>query len=285
MTYSQSQYPSLYIAGTQKGGTTSLHFLLNAQQQIYFPNKPQELHYFDIQENFLKGDKWFLSHFLDAPNNAIKAQTSPLYMYLEQVPERIHKFAPNSQFIFILRNPIDRAYSHYWNSVKYGYENLNFEDALDSEKARILKGESNKRNFSYSDRGYYTAQIQRFINLFGRDSILILTQDDLLSGPETVLRKVWNFLDLSTTPVLDDSSVHNPAKLPRSRSLQSIRPYLEKRNFTSAIRVIDKMNLKQYKYPAMKDSTRNHLKNKYESELHDLSALLNNGINYANTWR
>jgi hypothetical protein len=286
MSLHNTKFPSLYIAGTQKGGTTSLHFLLQSHTRIYLPKTPQELHFFDIESNFKKGNDWFLSHFTAAPEDAIWAQTSPLYMYLEKVPKRIHETNREAKFIFIIRNPIDRAYSHYWNSVKYGYEHLTFENALTEEKGRLVINEEYRRNYSYTDRGYYSEQINRYVNIFGSDSILVLTQEQLKTNQQSVKISIANFLNLNVDDFESQptTAIHNPAKLPRSRRVQRIRPVLEKWNLNTAIRALDKINLVEQKYPEMNTSTREHLVELFSEEMHSLKIIVPEQALYIDAW-
>ena len=80
--------------------------------------KKQETHYFDIEENYSKGMKFYEQYFDGRVNEILIGQTAPFYLYLDYVPERIYKSLPDVRLIFILRNPVDRAYSHYWHSWK-----------------------------------------------------------------------------------------------------------------------------------------------------------------------
>lgn len=287
MSQRYTKFPDLYIVGTQKGGSTSLHYLLQSHKNIYLPESPQELHFFDIESNFTKGNDWFLSHFSAAPENAIWAQTSPLYMYLSKVPKRIHATNSQAKFVFIIRNPIDRAYSHYWNSVKYGYETLSFENALSAENDRLEVSEEYRRNYSYKDRGFYTEQIVRYTELFGSDSILVLTQDQLKTDQESVKLSIANFLNLDVGHFASHSktAIHNPAKLPRFRRIQSIRPALERWKLDTAIRILDKFNLVEQKYPKMNLSTRQNLAELFSEELCVLKSLLPEQTQYIDDWK
>ena len=280
------RFPSVYIAGTQKGGTTSLHFLLQSHRNLYFPASHQELHYFDVENNYAKGLTWLSKHYDDAPAGAILAQTSPLYMYLRKVPVRIAELNNASKFIFILRNPIDRAYSHYWNSVKYGFERLSFEQALKQEPQRIVISEEHQRNHSYVDRGFYTAQIQRFIDIFGKRAVLLLTQDELKKPTPTVRQSIANFLeiDIDGFNVSSNRAVHNPAKLPRFTQLQRLRPPLDRHSFSLGVRFIDKINLVKKQYPPMKNETREELRQTYRDELNQFSELISDGVDYQAEW-
>ncbi|HUE84637.1 MAG TPA: sulfotransferase [Vicinamibacterales bacterium] len=126
--------PTFLIGGAQKSGTTTLHHYLSAHPDIFIPRRPQELHFFDFDPNYVRGVHWYASHFTSAtPAHRAIGQTSPLYLYAPDAPERIAALLPDVKLIFIRRNPVDRAFSHYWHAIKKGRKTLDFETALAME--------------------------------------------------------------------------------------------------------------------------------------------------------
>ena len=116
--------PNFFIGGAQKSGTTTLHWRLKEHPQVFIPDFPQEIHFFDDAKNFERGLRWYEGLFAGWKGQRAVGQTSPLYLYAPEVPERIHAVLPDARFVFILRDPVDRAYAHYWHSVKKGYDSL-----------------------------------------------------------------------------------------------------------------------------------------------------------------
>ncbi|RNI13582.1 hypothetical protein EFE41_03125 [Methanohalophilus portucalensis FDF-1] len=159
--------PDFIICGAQKAGTTSLLRYLRSHPEIFMPNK--EVHFFD--RNYLKGLEWYKSQFADnSVSIKVYGEKCPEYMYLENVPERIYQNFPNIKLIFILRNPLERAYSGYWHEVKNGRENLPFEKAIKKEEERLKSEEAYcKIHCSYIDRGKYIEQLKRFEYYFSKD--------------------------------------------------------------------------------------------------------------------
>ena len=177
-----SSLPTFLICGTQKGGTTSLYHYLRDHPEIYMPLK-KEVHFFDL--NFHRGLDWYKEHF-KVEDEKIKAigEATPFYMYLETVPKRIHKTIPNAKLIFILRDPVKRAYSHYWHELMSGYEILSFEEAIRREEERLSKGTIFvKQHYSYKDRGKYVIQLKRYMKYFTRNQMLILILEELKKNP------------------------------------------------------------------------------------------------------
>jgi hypothetical protein len=263
--------PGFFIVGAQKSGTTSLHHYLNLHPEIYFPPKPQEIHFFDNHDAYEKGIDWYSNYFKGASSDQIAGQTSPLYLYFDFAAERLQKHTPGAKIIAILRNPVDRAYSHYWNSIRYGYEYLSFEDALHEEKTRIKENLNARRNYSYFDRGLYSSQLENYRTLFPIENILVLTQDQLRKDPVGTLNNCCDFLGVSNV-FFGDQTIkkhprHNESRLPVVPLIHRIRPTLETMSFRSAIRLLDKSNLRVKKYPPMKPDTKHMLTERYTTEI------------------
>ncbi|MCB1033845.1 MAG: sulfotransferase [Acidobacteria bacterium] len=266
--------PNLLIVGAQKSGTTSLHRLLESHREIYFPSRFQEIHYFDLEENFRRGTRWYESLFDGWAGQAYCAQTSPLYMYEPAAAERIRDLLPEARILFILRQPVDRAYSHYWHEVRFGYEDLSFEQALAREGKRISRGFEERRHHSYLDRGRYSGQVDRFYRLFGRERCLVLLQDELRTSVEGVRKKVASFLDLSLKGFSEGRAggFHlNRAGVPRSRALQRLRRRV--RRLTPLALAIDRINLRRDGYPPMAPELRERLQQEMEPEIQALEEL------------
>jgi hypothetical protein len=156
-----NRLPDFLICGAQKAGTTALTFYLRNHPGIFIPWK-KELHFFDADFNFNKGLDFYTRQFAGASQAQVTGEGTPIYMYLNKIPGRIAPALPGIKLIFILRNPVDRAWSHYWDSVKRGKEEMSFEHAINLEEDRIIKDEVSKRFFSYLDRGKYIDQINAY---------------------------------------------------------------------------------------------------------------------------
>jgi hypothetical protein len=267
--------PNFIICGTQKGGTTALYHYLNEHPEICIPKK-KEIHYFDL--NYHRGVEWYGKNFIECQNEKAKAigEASPLYMYLEEVPERIKEFLPNIKLIFILRNPVNRAYSHYWHEVKLGYEHLSFEEAIKEEKKRLaIGGIFNNQHFSYKDRGKYIIQLKKFRKYFPYKQMLVLINEELKENPEYNMKRVFEFLGVDTTFISPNWRFqHYKGKQPRIWKLQRIKTILPNTVFGNGVRyLLDRINLKNG-YTPINPDTRETLLNYFESYNNDLSRFL-----------
>lgn len=220
--------PSFVIIGAQKAGTTSFYHLLCQHPSIRSAKK-KELHYFDL--NYGRGVGWYASRFPftlsrlfgrgSNPEN-ITGEASPYYMFHPLAIPRLAQVLPDAKLIVLLRNPVERAYSHYNHEIKNRTETLSFEAALESEQER-LRGESEKivqdgnyrslrhRNFSYLARGIYADQLEAVFQVFDRKQVMILESDTYFKRPAEVLRQTCSFLQVpewrpQTFPKLNEGS-------------------------------------------------------------------------------
>jgi hypothetical protein len=204
--------PTFLVIGAQKSGTTSLHRYL-ADHPAVLCATPKEVHYFDI--NFFQRQAWYLLHFPFRSRlreirrrlgvGAAVGELTPCYMFHPQVPRRVHDFDARLKLIAVLRDPVERAYSQYQMGVrKYG-ETLSFEDALEREEheapvelARMADDPGytwpHGRRRSYVARGRYAEQLERWLALFPREQLLVLTSEELWSDPDGTLGQIAAFL-------------------------------------------------------------------------------------------
>ena len=159
--------------------------------------------------------------------NPIKllGEKTPVYCLFEKYAKRIHQAIPNAKLIWIFRNPIYRAYSHFNHAVRVGGEQKSFSEALLLEKKRIKNG---RDNLAYVQRGMYTEQIKSYYKYFDPSQFLFLLFEDFVKNPEESLLKVYNFLgiDNSFSDIIHDKK--NVAVLPKSRRFQWVLRLMKK---------------------------------------------------------
>lgn len=220
--------PNFFCVGSQKAGTTTLHDVLTQHPDIYLPNS-KEAHFFDFDENYSKGLSWYEKTFFGnwKGQKAIGTIT-PEYMYYEDVAERLYRdLGPDLKLIFILRNPVDRAYSHYLMSVSRGYENQQFQQAIELEPERIHTSDFNKLHLSYISRGHYLGQIKRFLNYFPVEQMMFLVfEEDIRENMDTTISKINGFLGLQEADI-NCKIKSNQASVPKTTL---IRDFIYKEN-------------------------------------------------------
>ena len=200
--------PDFLVIGVMKGGTTSFFNYLTRHPQINPPFR-KEIKFFDI--HYLQGLGWYRAHFpmrFKIKSGMITGEATPYYIFHPTASQRIAKALPNAKLIVLLRNPVDRAYSHYNHMVRVGREPLSFDEAIEKEAER-LNGEEEKiiadprystfkhLHYSYLARGRYIEQLQKWFALFPREQMLILASEEIYTSPATAYRKATEFLGLS----------------------------------------------------------------------------------------
>ena len=195
------------IGGTQKGGTTALAHFLGQHPEICLPTC-KEAHFFDAadypeNETPGAGGERYRTRFPAAAEGRLCGDATPVYMYLPEVTRRVWRYQPGMKWIVLLRDPVERAVSHYRMGRARGHETLSFEEAMAAEAGRLRKDRDNRawnssvRLHSYADRGLYSRQLRRLWRWFGKERVLILTTGQLRHQHEETLRRVYKFLGLT----------------------------------------------------------------------------------------
>jgi hypothetical protein len=195
--------PDFLIIGAQKAGTTALYAYLRQHPQITGPSW-KEVSFFD--RHYARGAAWYRGNFPNALRaRGLVGEASPSYVFHPLAPERVAALVPEAKLIALVRNPVDRAFSHYQHEVALGREPLSFEDALEAEDER-LRGEEERMladpayfsrawwDFTYRARGRYAEQLERWLAVFPRERLLILPSEDLGAEPEQAYAGVLEFL-------------------------------------------------------------------------------------------
>jgi len=293
-----SQLTNFFCVGAQKSGTTTLHDILNQHPEICLPTD-KETKFFQRDDRFNKGLEYYKEHFSLNLNHKIIGEIDPEYMYFNYIPKRIHDIlGADVKLIFLLRNPIDRAFSHFLMSKRRGYEDHSFSDAILLESDRISKDDSqsdfsvsNRLNFSYLDRGYYSRQIKEYLKYFKKENMLfILFEDDLISNRAVTINKILSFLEISTALKGDIYLKSNAKGMYRYKRLAKLcnQPNFIKRVIKcflpNSIRIrskalINKMNhTKLVKDKISYDEKKQILKKYYRDEISNLEVLINRSL-------
>jgi sulfotransferase family protein len=174
--------PNLVLIGGLKCGTTSLHHYLNLHPEIAM-SRPKELNFFISELNWGLGQEWYAGHF--PPDAAVRGETSPHYTnrpFLEGVAERMAQTIPAAKLIYAVRDPIERLLSHYVHNVGGGYERRSLDEVLADEST------------SYFQRGRYAYQLEPYLQVFEREQIAIVSQDELRADREGTMARLFELL-------------------------------------------------------------------------------------------
>jgi len=212
LTSSRRLLPDFLIIGAQRAGTTSLYRYLVRHPAISRAIT-KELRYFDL--NYQRGERWYRSRFPSAGARArarrrtgmdlVVGEATPDYVFHPHVPGRVKRLIPDVKLIVVLRDPVDRAFSHYWHQVERGYEPLSFDEAirrederLAGELERMLQDETYlsfpRHHHSYVTRGRYAEQLEWWLALFPREQLAFVDGRALFESTGDASRELQAFL-------------------------------------------------------------------------------------------
>jgi hypothetical protein len=223
-------HPDFLLIGAKRGGTTSLWRYLSEHPDVLdlFP-RPENLkgmYYFD--EQFGRGDRWYRSHFpardrierqLARGVATVVGEATPYYLYHPLAPARAHSVVPEAHILVVLRDPVERAYSHYKERCANDTEPLSFAAAVAAEDDR-LAGEEQRivaepgyvsfahRHCSYADQGRYAPMLERWFAAYGRDRVHVEISEEMYADPQATLDRVTDRLGIRRHE-LHDTAVHN----------------------------------------------------------------------------
>jgi hypothetical protein len=198
-----TRWPDFFIVGAPRAGTTSLYSYLSSHPDIYMPAEKEpnffcHSHADATREKrplrpIVTGENNYLNLFKDASPEALIGEASPFYLYDEAAPGCIKEKNCQAKIVIVLREPIDRAYSHYLLTVRRGYVDKPFYEALVEDYCRTLKGVDVSHLFV--ELGLYYQQIRRYLDTFGSGQVRIFLYDDLASDTYGVVKEICHFLD------------------------------------------------------------------------------------------
>ncbi len=211
--------PDFVIIGAKRGGSTSLYNYVLEHPSIrpLFPSRQhiKGVHYYDT--SYARGLNWYRSHFpveiggrqLALPDfsQSICGEASPYYLFHPLAAERLANDFPDVRIVVLLRDPVERAYSHFKERTHHGGETVSFEEALEAEERR-LHGEADRivadpgylsvahENHSYVAQGRYLDMLPRWFKAFPREQFHVAISEDFYADPDRHVNEVWKFLGL-----------------------------------------------------------------------------------------
>lgn len=237
--------PNFFVVGAAKAGTTSLYHYLEQHPQVYMSPVKEPNHFSydtDLEklrpsarkrlkalniEGFLQGDmsnkihrayitdrQQYISLFRFAPADKIVGEASPAYLYSKVAAGAIHQFNPEAKIVIILRNPVERAYSHYLMDRKLAFTDKSFEEALTDDHRFTPR--SWGATSLYLDLGEYYQQVKRYYDIFPAENILVLLSEELRKNTAETISKLYQFLGIDPSFRPNLSETHNKAVVPRN---------------------------------------------------------------------
>lgn len=183
------------VIGGQKCATTTLFRHLAQHPDVYMPPQ-KELNFFVDAEAYARGADWYHAHYFgDAPPGALLGEASPLYLCDGSVAQRIHDTLPDARLLALLRDPIERAYSHYRMAVRRGLESESFAARIREQATRGKHGvDTLDPQRDYLALGEYGCSLAAYLRCFDRRQIRVEFTEDLARQPEQVMRRISDFI-------------------------------------------------------------------------------------------
>lgn len=293
--------PNFYLIGAAKSGTTTIHDALKQHPKIGLPLQKEPFFWGD-DEKFSNGLQWYLDTFFprDIGNYPARGEASPQSLYWsEKVAPRMKEVYGDGdlKLIAIFRNPVERAYSHYWMYVKFGWDEVKtFEEAIRLEEKRHKEQWSEfyahgKMTYGYLRGGHYVTQLRPFLDRFQKNQFLFLLQEDLKGNFQCTMDRIVTFLGLKTS-IDFKPIVSNAAATPRSLALAKLlkTPMPAKIIFKIFLPLefrkrlkqkIRHANFKPFQYPEMPLELQKELTLYYADEMQQLEKIIGRDLS---TW-
>lgn len=288
--------PNFLVLGAPKCGTTSMYYYLNQHKDIFLCSK--EVHFFaygdDLYEDIVV-QEWekYLDLFEEAENEEILGEVAVRYLYSDVALNKIKKYIPDAKLMVLLRDPAERAFSHFLMRFRTG--GLVAEKGTVPGEEDIREGFSNNRD--YIERSRYYKYIERYLKKFPKENMHFVVLDDLKNDPISVLSGIFEFLGVDENVEIDTSRKYNVSTvdefsyfkvlLRRSKHLRSLRASKTLRWVASKIMprsIIDWMLWRKSTSKSIKNQVemppdvRKKLINYYEGDIDGLENLMSRDL-------
>lgn len=257
-----SRLPDFLIAGAPRCGSTTLYRLLDQHPEVFMA-RPKEIGFFNGKH--WDDVAWYAQHFASAPPEMVAGEATPWYLHDPVAVDQMAQTVPDARIVVILRDPVERTYSHYWMARNRGRAEMPFEEFAELSRVR--------------DVGCYAHHLDYLTDRFARDKVLVVFQEELKQNPGDLFATVCRFLGV------DDTFVP-------PRMGETINPYVEFRSLalrkwaktlpsTMAVprRVLGRLNTKKGgSYPPMSPDSREQLTRYFEGPNAELAAWLDRDL-------
>lgn len=287
-------WPTFFLVGAEKAGTTSLYHYLRQHPEIFLPEEKEpgffSLHWdiaaeppdvvrqvwrnadLDRFRDLEQATEAYLDLYDPASEHADRGDCTASYLWHPRAPDRIQACSPSASILVLVRDPVERAYSHYLMTWRAGTEDRPFHEALQRDLEREQEGQAPHR---YLLSGRYDELIQRYIDRFGSDNVHVDFTERMGDQPHVVLEEICSFLELPTGPVaeIDTGERHNPYREPANRFAHWVRTSEAMRSLARGLLperlrefLGNRLLLSSADKPEMSDEARRFLEDHYEDQ-------------------
>lgn len=275
-----------FIVGAPKAGTTSLYHYLNEHLEIEMSSQ-KEPDYFSDEALKRQGmyygksriDNLEKYHGLFTDKDVkIRGEASVSYLFYNDVPKKIKEYNPKAKIIIMLRNPIDRAFSHYLMDYRLGLVSDSFESIIEK---KLKHKNANLFYQQYIEVSEYARQVSGYLELFDIENILFIDYEDFKNDVSAVVNDVYIFLGVNNDFQPNVKKRHNTYTMPKNSIIRFIYSFVSFRKFLtnivpkSILKRLRNLLFKSDKKPAISNDTRKFLASYFKDDVEKLSVLLN----------
>lgn len=279
----KKMWPNFFIVGAMRAGTTSLYEYLKKSKFVYLPSI-KEPNYFTsfvdpklLLTKPIRDEKKYLELFKNVKNEKAIGDSSPTYLWDPKSAEMIYKKIPNAKIIIILRNPIERAFSHYLMLFGRGMTKLSFEQVIieskdiadDDFSGRVING------------GFYSKQIKRYLDIFPKNQIKIIIFEEFANNTKKAVQDILDFLEVEDSPPESVNTIYNQYTEPRGGISSSIMRSNKIKKFGKKIlptslgqSMMNDVLGKKVEKPKLSDKLSKILENIYREEIIEIEKIL-----------
>ena len=276
-------WPNFFIVGAPKAGTTSLYEYLRRVPGVYM-SPIKEPHFFNTINLVtvssippIRGKAKYLRLFQGVRDEVAIGEASTAYLRDPETPERIREVVPGARIIMLLRDPVERAFSHYLAHIREGVQLFSFPEALRKDPYKDM----------YLAPGFYAQQVKRYLDAFGPGAVKILIFEEFIQDPKKAVNDVLRFLGLNSQPPLPVGEAHNAFAIPRvGWAYRLLRNRWARRAARALIPaplrmlVRKKVLLKKASKPAMPQEARRFLEEVFRSDVQRLEHILGRSLSW-----
>ena len=309
---SEYRLPNFIVVGAAKSGTTSIYQYLKQHEDV-FMSPIKETHFFssdidskkfrkdyaaalnkdltayvngpmdkEIFHAFVTDFEIYKKLFKNAGTKKAIGEVTNSYLYSKDAAKNIRNTIPDAKVIMILRNPVERIFSHYLMDIRSGVEQLPFRQAVDKDMNKNPKGWGISN--VYVEIGMYADQVERYISQFPGDQLKIILFDDFKKDAKAVMESVFNFLEISPNTDIDFNVRYNKAFIPKSKLIGKLNA---QRKLKLAVKNIVPQSVKSFfkktfytdkNLPKLSSNDKSWLIELYRNDISRLSGLLNRDL-------